>query len=351
MTRVTPHPDDLHIAVLGAGSWGTALAILAARHYPTLLWARRPDAARQLTAQHENAAYLPGVRLPDTLTVSSNLARVWPHLAAARHALIILAVPVSGLADTCQALRDGLAQHSSANLVWTCKGVDADTAQLPHETVAQVLGDTTATGVLSGPSFAHEVARGLPVALTIASASPALRTRVVAALHGEPVRIYGSTDVVGVEVGGALKNVIALACGICDGLQLGANARAALITRGLAEMSRFGLALGARADTFAGLTGLGDLVLTATGDLSRNRQVGLALGQGRALADILAAGITAEGARCAQAVLNRARLLGVEMPITAAVCDVLFHGKSPAAMASALLTRKIRTENLSENLS
>jgi len=336
---------DIRIAVLGAGSWGTALAALAARRHPTLLWARRPDAARELAAQRVNAAYLPGVALPDALAVSADLAEIWPHLASARRALIILGVPVAGLPDACRMLRDGLARQPATSLVWTCKGMDADTAQLPHETVAQVLPAATATGVLSGPSFALEVAGGLPVALTIAAPSSALRSLVTEALHGEHVRIYGSADVIGVETGGALKNIIALACGVCDGLQLGTNARAALITRGLAEMTRFGVALGARADTFAGLTGLGDLVLTATGDLSRNRQVGLALGQGRTLADILARGITAEGARCVQAVLSRARTLGVDMPITQAVCDVLFHGKSPGAMAAALLTREARAEN------
>jgi len=345
MPAETFNNSDVRIAVVGAGSWGTALAALAARRHPTLLWARRADAARQLAARRENADYLPDVPLPDALAYTGDLADVWQHLAPARHALIILGVPVAGLAETCQALRDGLLRHPATSLVWTCKGIDAHSAQLPHETVAQLLPVASATGVLSGPSFAVEVAHGLPVALTIASSSAALCNLVTEALHGEHVRIYASTDVIGVEVGGALKNVIALACGICDGLQLGTNARAALITRGLAEMTRFGVAQGAHADTFAGLTGLGDLVLTATGDLSRNRQVGLELGRGRALADILASGITAEGARCAQAVLTRARRLGVDMPITAAVCDVLLHGKSPAGMAAALLARGARAEN------
>jgi len=338
---------DVRIAVVGAGSWGTALAALAARRHPTVLWARRPDAARALAARRENADYLPGIALPAALAYTADLADVWQHLAPARHALVILGVPVAGLAHACQQLRDGLARHPGAYLVWTCKGMDADSARLPHETAARVLPAAVATGVLSGPSFAAEVARGLPVALTIASSSPALRSLATQALHGEHVRIYDSADVVGVETGGALKNVIALACGICDGLQLGANARAALITRGLAEMTRFGVALGASADTFAGLTGLGDLVLTATGDLSRNRQVGLELGRGKPLADILASGVTAEGARCALAVLTRAQALGVDMPITTAVCDVLFHDQSPAAMAVALLAREARAEGLS----
>jgi len=310
MPALAPDQGDVRIAVLGAGSWGTALAALAARRYATLLWARRPDAARALITQRENTRYLPGVTLPEALTYTSDLAEVWQHLASARHALIILGVPVAGLFDACRALHDGLIRHPAASLVWTCKGLNADTAQLPHEIVAQALPSTTATGVLSGPSFAVEVARGLPVALTIASGPDALRRLVAQVLHGERVRIYSSDDVIGVETGGALKNVMALACGICDGLQLGENARAALVTRGLAEMTRFGVALG----------------------------------QGRALPDILADGITAEGARCAQAVLTRACALNVDMPITAAVCDVLFHGKSPAGMAEALLAREARAE-------
>jgi glycerol-3-phosphate dehydrogenase (NAD(P)+) len=201
-----------------------------------------------------------------------------------------------------------------------------------------------AAGVLSGPSFAKEVARGLPVALTIASQDNNLKQLVTEIFHSEHMRIYSSSDVMGVEVGGALKNVMATACGISDGLGLGNNARAALITRGLAEMTRFGVALGARPNTFAGLTGLGDLVLTATGELSRNRQVGVRIGRGESLTDILASGITAEGARCAQAVLNRAQSMGIPMPITEAVCATLYGGVAPAHAVHRLMARSATEE-------
>ena len=200
-------------------------------------------------------------------------------------------------------------------------------------------------GVLSGPSFAQEVAQGLPVALTLASRDSWVADPVLAALHGSTARIYTSADVVGVEVGGALKNIIAIACGISDGLGLGTNARAALITRGLAEMQRVGLALGGQAETFAGLTGLGDLVLTATGDLSRNRQVGLAIGRGSSRSEILASGVTAEGVRCARAVLALGRRHQLELPITEAVCKVLFEDLAPSQAVSDLLSREARPES------
>jgi len=338
----------IRVAVLGAGSWGTALAALATRHAPTLLWARQTLLAAQLSERHENVARLAGVRLPDSLGYTADLSAVWRHLSESERALIILGVPVVGLADICRKLRDSLPDDDkTVSLVWTCKGFDAESGRLPHEIVADAFAGLTRVhvGVLSGPSFAQEVAQGLPVALTVAAASPAVRNLTTQALHGGSARIYSSADVIGVEVGGALKNVIAIACGICDGLQLGTNARAALITRGLAEITRFGVAMGAHADTLAGLTGLGDLVLTATGELSRNRSVGLALGQGSALTDILATGLTAEGVRCARAVVARARALGVSLPICEAVCDVLFHGKSPSEAVAKLLAREAKAES------
>jgi glycerol-3-phosphate dehydrogenase (NAD(P)+) len=231
-------------------------------------------------------------------------------------------------------------------VVWTCKGFDETHARLPHEIVNEALAGLSdiGTGVLSGPSFAREVAQGLPVALTVASNDAPLRDATTAALHGGPVRVYAGTDVVGVEVGGALKNIMAIACGIADGLMLGTNARAALITRGLAEMTRFGVAMGAKGATFSGLTGLGDLVLTATGDLSRNRRVGTEIGAGRKLADILAGGMTAEGVRAARSALARSEALGVDMPITSAVCAVLFDGVAPMTAVSTLLARDARAE-------
>jgi len=342
-------PAPLSVAVLGAGSWGTALAAVASRRHRTVLWARDAAQAGAMADTRENARYLPDVALPDALAVTSDLAAALAPLAAdPSHALIVLGVPVAGLDATCRDLAARLPALGLAHapVVWTCKGFEADTARLPHEIVADALAGMPdlAGGVLSGPSFAREVAQGLPVALTIASTHDAVRDLATRALHGGAVRVYASTDVVGVEVGGALKNVIAVACGIADGLALGTNARAALITRGLAEMSRFGVALGAQAETFAGLTGLGDLVLTATGELSRNRRVGLEIGAGRKLADILASGITAEGVRCARAALQRARALGVELPITEAVCAVLFDGVAPMTAVSALLAREARLE-------
>lgn len=345
---MTQAPAPLNIAVLGAGSWGTALAAAASRRHRTMLWARDAAQAAAMAKSHENTRYLPDIALPNTLGITSDLAEALAPLAAApSQTLIILGVPVAGLDAICRDLATRLPALGLAHtpVVWTCKGFEADTARLPHEIVAEALNGTTIPGgVLSGPSFAREVAQGLPVALTIASKYESVRTATTTALHGGAVRVYASTDVAGVEVGGALKNVIAVACGISDGLALGTNARAALITRGLAEMSRFGVALGAQAETFAGLTGLGDLVLTATGELSRNRRVGLEIGAGRKLADILASGVTAEGVRCARAALQRARTLGVELPITEAVCAVLFEGVAPVTAVSALLAREARLE-------
>lgn len=341
-------PAALRVAVLGAGSWGTALAAAAARRHPTLLWARDATLAQVMAQAHENHRYLPGVPLPETLAVGSDLDAALAFLQSdPDRALIILGVPVAGLDQICRMLAQRLPAlgMTGVPIVWTCKGFEEETSRLPHEIARAALPAGWRGGVLSGPSFAREVAQGLPVALTVASGERAVRDATIAALHGGPMRVYASGDVVGVEVGGALKNVIAVACGIADGLRLGTNARAALITRGLAEIARFGQALGAQAETFSGLTGLGDLVLTATGDLSRNRRVGLEIGAGRALADILAEGITAEGVRCARAVLARARQLQVELPITEAVCAVLFDGVAPVTAVSSLLAREARQES------
>nr|WP_231755210.1 NAD(P)H-dependent glycerol-3-phosphate dehydrogenase [Bordetella sp. N] len=349
MAAATPR-----VAVLGAGSWGTALAAVAARRHPTMLWARQPDQAAAIAAARENARYLPGVSLPAGLAVTADLAQALQFLdtpagqTGGAEPLIILGVPVAGLADICQALLTLLPTLTGPlpHIVWTCKGFEKHDGRLPHEIVRDTLAGLPGlrVGVLSGPSFAREVAQGLPVGLTIASDDPDVCRRTTTALHGGAVRVYAGDDVVGVEVGGALKNIIAIACGVSDGLRLGTNARAALITRGLAEMSRFGVALGARADTFAGLTGLGDLVLTATGDLSRNRRVGLEIGGGRKLEEVLAGGMTAEGAHAARAALARAAALNVDLPITAAVCAVLFEGVAPMTAVSTLLARDARHE-------
>jgi len=332
----------MKVAVLGAGAWGTALAGHLATVHDTVLWARDASLVASLADIRENARYLAGVSLPDSLRYETDLAAALAH-ARDDAALVVVATPVAGLRALLRAMRD--AGAVPAHFVWLCKGFEADTQRLPNQVVAAELPDHHGNGVLSGPSFAREVGQGLPVALTVASASADCRERTLAAFHHGAMRIYTGDDVVGVEVGGAVKNVLAIATGISDGLGLGLNARAALITRGLAEMSRLGAALGGRAETFMGLTGLGDLILTATGDLSRNRTVGMQLAQGRTLADVLGAlGHVAEGVRCAQAVLAIARAHAIDMPITQAVCAVLFEAVAPRDAVDALLRRDAKAE-------
>ena len=325
----------LPVVVLGAGAWGTALAVAAAARQPVLLWARDAAQAVELQASRVNRRYLPEVRLPEALQVSADAA-----LAAAWSAqgLTVIASPMSGLRERLAALPAG------ARALWLCKGFEAGSGALGHEIAAELRPEIRC-GVLSGPSFAQEVARGQPTALVAASSDEALCQLAVQALHSDSLRIYTSDDPVGVEVGGAVKNVMAIATGIADGLQLGLNARAALITRGLAEMTRLGLALGARAETFMGLSGLGDLVLTATGDLSRNRQVGLMLASGLSLADVLARlGHVAEGVYTAPTLLARAQRNAVEMPITEAVVAVLQGLLAPAQALALLMSREARPE-------
>jgi len=332
------------ITVLGAGAWGTAVAIALAARHDVLLWGRNPKQMQDIDAARDNRAYLPGHPLPAALRVSADFDAALAHVATSapdETPLLILACPVAGLRPLLEQLRG----RSIPNVVWLCKGFEAGTALLPHQVVAQVLGDTVPGAALSGPSFAQEVARGLPCALTVASSSRALRERVVALAHGDNLRVYSCDDLVGVEVGGAVKNVMAIATGTSDGLGLGLNARAALITRGLAEITRLGLALGAQPGTFMGLSGMGDLILTCTGDLSRNRRVGLALAEGKALATIVAElGHVAEGVPCAKAVRELAHKLGVDMPITEAVAGVLFDGVDAAQTAAGLLARDPRIE-------
>lgn len=344
-----PAPQP-RVTVIGAGAWGTALALSAASRGSSCLWARSAQMVRDIAATRENARYLPGITLPAALSVTKDVQEAFAHASQGEApGLLVLAVPLSGLRETFEKVARHLRETklNIAGVIWTCKGLDAELGLLPHEIAfqawrrAQVL---IPCGVLSGPSFALEVAQGLPVALTVASDDALLRQTTIQAFHGGSIRVYASQDLIGVEVGGAMKNVMAIACGISDGLGLGTNARAALITRGLAEMTRFGVALGAQQSTFAGLTGLGDLVLTATGDLSRNRLVGLRIGKGESLDHILGQGITAEGARCARAVLKRAHLLGIELPITEAVCQVLFEGIAPRTAVTRLLSREARAE-------
>ncbi|WP_099665811.1 NAD(P)H-dependent glycerol-3-phosphate dehydrogenase [Janthinobacterium sp. 13] len=327
------------ITILGAGAWGTAVAMALAGRHDVLLWGRNGDAMAAMAASGENS-YLPGFPLPPQLRISADFDAAVAH-AGGEHGILIAACPVAGLRPMLQQLKD----KAIGNLVWLCKGFEGGTGLLPHQIVQEVLGDNIPGGALSGPSFAQEVARGLPCALTIASHSAALRSAVVSALHGGTIRVYASDDLVGVEVGGAVKNVLAIATGVADGLGLGLNARAALITRGLAEITRLGTALGGQTETFMGLTGMGDLILTCTGDLSRNRRVGLGLAQGKALDTIVAElGHVAEGVPCAKAVRELARRMGVEMPITNAVAGVLFDGDLPHVMVQQLLSRDPRAE-------
>ncbi|MCM5571687.1 NAD(P)-dependent glycerol-3-phosphate dehydrogenase [Burkholderiaceae bacterium FT117] len=334
----------MRIAVFGAGAWGTALAIHAARRHSVTLWTRDPAHAQAMLAQRANERYLPGAALPPAIDATADLDRACDWLGEGPDALAVLATSVAGMRPVLGAL-SGRLRPGSAGLVWLCKGIERDTGALPHMIAAEALPGH-GHAVLSGPSFAQEVAAGLPVALTVASRVDFLRRAVQQALHHGAARIYGSDDVVGVELGGALKNVMAIAAGACDGLKLGHNARAALITRGLAETARLGVALGARASTFTGLTGLGDLVLTCTGDLSRNRRVGLALAEGRPLQDIVTQlGHVAEGVPCAAAALMLAERHRVELPIVAAVQAVLDGRRTPADAVRELLSREPRDED------
>jgi glycerol-3-phosphate dehydrogenase (NAD(P)+) len=332
----------MNLTVLGAGAWGTALAISAARHNPdVLLWARDAAQAQEMQAQRRNARYLPHSPLPDALRVTHDLNEAVAHSRArgAHGGLVIIGTPMAALDGMLRALPEDVAA------LWLCKGFEKGTGRLGHE-IALALRPHARCGVLSGPSFANEVALNQPTALVAASFDTTLGDQAVAAFHSDSLRVYTSSDPIGVEVGGAVKNVLAIATGIADGMQLGLNARAALITRGLAEMTRLGVALGAQLDTFMGLSGLGDLVLTATGDLSRNRTVGLKLAGGQPLAQILTElGHVAEGVYSAATVLQRAKALNVAMPITEAVVAVLDGRITPAKAVGALMSREAKAES------
>lgn len=331
----------MKITILGAGAWGTAMAIALAARHDMMLWGRNQDAMRDMQQQRENRPYLPGFVFPDQLAVTSNFDAAIAHISDANDGLLIIASSVNGLRPIVTRLKS----HPIPNLVWLCKGFEESTGLLPHQVVQEILGANVAAGVLSGPSFAEEVARGLPCALAVSSLSPTLCERVVQAVHAGNIRVYSTDDLIGVEVGGAVKNILAIATGVIDGLALGMNARAALITRGLVEISRLGIALGGRAETFMGLAGMGDLILTCTGDLSRNRKVGLGLAAGKSLETIVTElGHVAEGVRCAKAVRALAAERGIDMPITNAVAGVLFDGDSARDMVIQLLARDPRKE-------
>ena len=329
----------MRIAVLGAGAWGSALAIALARLQSVAavtLWARDPAQAAVLSTVRENERYLPGFAFPEALNVAAEFSSA--VLAAD---LALVAVPLAGLRTTLDALRKSAPKLP---FLWLCKGLEAGSGLLPHQLAAEV-GVDVPCGALTGPSFAQEVARGLPTALCLASRDSNFSRALAHALSGPRLRLYANDDVVGAEVGGAVKNVLAIATGISDGLGLGANARAALITRGLAEITRFGVALGGRRETFMGLAGMGDLILTATGDLSRNRRVGLALASGRPLAAITRElGHVAEGVFCAREVSRRAAALAVDMPITEVVCAVLEGSMAPGFAVEQLMGRDTKDE-------
>ncbi len=327
----------MKIAIFGAGAWGTALAINLSAHHQVTLWTKFPDHLAELTTQRVNLSFFPDFSLPESLYITDSIEKA---LETADLALVV--VPIVGLRETLR----GIAETKiNVPIIWGCKGFDSDDAKLPHQIVEEEHVNASPCGVLSGPSFAEEVAKGLPTALTLASTDKAFSNQMARQLHTSRLRIYTSQDVVGVETGGAVKNVITIAAGISDGMGFGHNARAALITRGLMEITRLGLALGGKRETFMGLAGLGDLMLTCTGDLSRNRRVGLMLAEGKTLAHILEdLGHVAEGVHTARAVLQLGEQLGLEMPITQAVCNILHEGVAAREAVEMLLSREPKSE-------
>jgi len=327
------------IAVLGAGSWGTALAIHFARSgKPTRLWGRDSARMAHMLVERGNAKYLPGGDFPHGLTIGSDLE------AALRGALdVLLVVPSQGLRGLLEAIAPLLAPAS--RLAWATKGFEAESGKLPHQVAREVLGAERSIAVLSGPTFAREVGAGLPTAMTVASPDAAFAAALARDLSSTRFRAYTSTDIVGVEVGGAVKNVLAVGAGLSDGLSFGANTRVALITRGLVEMTRLGTALGASRETFMGLAGLGDLVLSCTDDQSRNRRFGLLLAAGRSTDEARAEiGQAVEGFVAAKAVRAVAAREGVEMPLCAAVYQVLYEGVPAREVVQGLMGRPIRAE-------
>jgi glycerol-3-phosphate dehydrogenase (NAD(P)+) len=331
---------EMNITVIGAGAWGTALAISLSAHHRVTLWARDAAQIEAMRATRCNQRYLPDIPLPDNLELNADFAGA---MAAAD--LAIIAVPSAALRSTLQQLahtphRPFDKLMAGFGVIWLCKGFEAETSLLPHQVAAEVLPQGMPCGVLSGPSFAQEVARGLPSALTLASDDEEFARSTAQALHHAHLRIYASNDVTGVEVGGAVKNVMAIGAGISDGMGFGYNARAALLTRGLAEIARLGLKLGGLPETLGGLSGAGDLILTCTGDLSRNRQVGLLLAQGLDLPEILhRLGHVAEGVYTVREVHQLAQRLGVTMPICEAVYRVLYEHVPAAEVVTELLNR------------
>ncbi len=329
----------VRLAVLGAGSWGTALASLAARNgVETILWGRDADQAATIDSRHENPRYLPGVELPSALHATADLAA-----AVSEANLVLVVVPSHAFTDTLQALAPLL--PSGCGVAWATKGFEPGTGRFLHEVAEDVLGANVPLAIVTGPSFAREVAQGLPTAVTVHSDDDAFARTVANVLHGASFRAYTGNDVVGAELGGAMKNVLAVATGVADGMNLGLNARAGLITRGLNEMLRLNAALGGRADTLMGLSGLGDLVLTCTGDLSRNRRFGLALGRGQSIQQAIAEiGQVIESVDTADEVMRLANRHGIELPISALVQQVLHDQITPRECLQQLLARDQKPE-------
>lgn len=327
------------IAVIGAGSWGTALAILLARNgFNTFLWGHDPAHMARLAHEKENANYLPGLSFPDNLHIREDLTELAHEVS---HFLVV--VPSHAFRATLKVIQPAV--NSDTCIAWASKGLESGTHNLLSQVLSEVLGDSVHSAVVSGPTFAREVADNLPTGLTVASSSEAVAEEVAGWFRNDRIRVYTNSDVVGVQLGGAIKNVIAIAAGISDGLGFGANARVALITRGLAELTRLGVAMNGHSDTFMGLAGVGDLILTCTDDQSRNRRVGIGLGQGRKLSEILGElGQEAEGVTSARELLALAAELGVDLPITEQTARVLVSECSPQEAVEALLSREPRAE-------
>ena len=327
------------VAVLGAGSWGTALAALISRHgHRVVLWGRDAGVVEAIDRRHENPHYLPGIALPESLRASTDLAAVMRGAD-----LVLVVVPSHAFAETLHALAPLRPAH--AGVAWATKGFEPGSGRFLHEVAGDMLGAGVPLAVVTGPSFAKEVAQGLPTALTVHSDEAAFAQLVADALHGPAFRAYTGDDMRGAELGGAMKNVLAVATGVADGMQLGLNARAGLITRGLNEMLRLNVAIGGRPETLMGLAGLGDLVLTCTGDLSRNRRLGLALGRGQSLEDaVREIGQVVESVQTADEVMRLAARHGVELPIAENVRDVLHGDITPAEGLGRLLAREQKAE-------
>ena len=327
-------------AVIGAGSWGTALALLLARcQQDTLLWSGEPGHAQAMTRSQSNEAYLPGIPLEPRITPSDNFEE------ATNASRLVLAVPSHAFRAVLTQLKEHLPRDKHCYICWGTKGFEPDSSLLLSDVFEEVMDENAVPAVVSGPSFAGEVAQGLPSALTVAAANDDDASAVAAWFRDARTRVYTSTDLRGVQLGGAIKNVTAIAVGISDGLGFGANARAALITRGLTELARLGEALGGRPETFMGLTGLGDLILTCTDDQSRNRRVGLAIGRGEDVTTALETiGQEAEGLNTARELFRKSQALDVEMPISEQVYRIVFEKLDPKLAVTALLSREVRPE-------